>query len=98
MSVTEIRPGQEAESVAEPMLTKLPVYGIELGNLVIRPDAPWEYHRGRPGAGFTHSLMFAVVLGLLPGGLPPQSQFLAVLASRHHRLGRIVGHGPELPS
>ncbi|MFI7277709.1 metal-dependent hydrolase [Streptomyces sp. NPDC049879] len=51
--------------LAPDMLTKLPVYGIRLGSLVIRPGQPWDYHRGWPGAGFTHSLMFAVVLGLL---------------------------------
>ncbi|WP_129841839.1 metal-dependent hydrolase [Streptomyces sp. RFCAC02] len=52
-------------SLAPDMLTKLPVYGIRLGSLVIAPDRPWDYHRGWPGAGPTHSLMFGVVLGVL---------------------------------
>ncbi|TDC78734.1 metal-dependent hydrolase [Streptomyces hainanensis] len=68
--------------LAPDMLTKLPVYGIELGNLVIRPENPWEYHRGWPGAGFTHSLLFAAVLGLL---------VLWIFRSREWALGLAVG-------
>lgn len=64
------------------MLTKLPVYGIEIGNLVVRPEHPWEYHRGWPGSGFTHSLMFGVVLGLL---------VLWIFRSRAWALGLFVG-------
>lgn len=64
------------------MLTKLPVYGLEIGNLVIKPDDPWEYHRGWPGVGPTHSLMFAVLLGLL---------VLWVFKSREWSLGLLIG-------
>ncbi|MEV6105378.1 metal-dependent hydrolase [Streptomyces sp. NPDC051940] len=64
------------------MLTKLPVYGLEIGSLVIRPEHPWEYHRGWPGVGPTHSLMYAVLLGLL---------VLWLFKSREWALGLFIG-------
>ncbi len=64
------------------MLTKLPVYGIRIGNFVFKPEHPWDYHRGWPGAGFTHSLMFGVVLGLL---------VLWLFRSREWGLGLFIG-------
>ncbi|WP_234320307.1 metal-dependent hydrolase, partial [Streptomyces sp. SBT349] len=68
--------------LAPDMLTKLPAYGIRIGSLVIEPEHPWEYHRGWPGAGFTHSLMFAVVTALL---------VLWIFKSRPWALGLFIG-------
>ncbi|WP_165984036.1 metal-dependent hydrolase [Streptomyces sp. YIM 98790] len=65
------------------MLTKLPVYGIQLGGFVLQAqDNPWEYHRGWPGVGPTHSLMYAVVISLL---------VLWVFKSREWSLGLLIG-------
>lgn len=48
------------------MLTKLPVYGIHLGPIDLdAATEPWAYHRGWPGVGPTHSLLFGVLVGLL---------------------------------
>lgn len=52
--------------LAPDMLTKLPVYGVHLGPIDLQPASePWIYHRGWPGVGPTHSLMFGVVVALL---------------------------------
>jgi membrane-bound metal-dependent hydrolase YbcI (DUF457 family) len=64
------------------MLTKLPVYGISIGSFSFKPDVAWMYHRGWPGVGFTHSLMFALVPGLL---------VLLVFKSREWALGLVIG-------
>jgi membrane-bound metal-dependent hydrolase YbcI (DUF457 family) len=49
-----------------PDFTKLPVYGLHIGGLDLLQSAdPWQYHRGWPGVGFTHSLMFGIVVGAL---------------------------------
>lgn len=45
--------------------TKWFVYGIEIGGLRIGADDPAQFHRGWPGAGFTHSLLFAAVVALV---------------------------------
>jgi membrane-bound metal-dependent hydrolase YbcI (DUF457 family) len=46
-------------------LTKCFVYGIEVGPIKLVAKDPAQFHRGWPGAGFTHSLLFGVVLALL---------------------------------
>lgn len=52
--------------LAPDMLTKLPVYGLNLGPIVLDPATePWAYHRGWPGVGPTHSLLFGVLIGVL---------------------------------
>lgn len=43
------------------LFTKLPVYGFTIGDFTLRASDPAQYHRGWPGVGFTHSLMFGVV-------------------------------------
>lgn len=49
-----------------PDFTKLPVYGLKFGNLeMVKVDNPWQYHRGWPGVGPTHSLLFGVLVGVL---------------------------------
>ncbi len=47
------------------LLTKWIVYGVKLGGFEIKADDPAKFHRGYPGVGLTHSLMFGVVIGLL---------------------------------
>lgn len=48
------------------LFTKLPVYGLHIGPIDFHHVAhPYEYHRGWPGVGFTHSLMFGVVFAAL---------------------------------
>jgi membrane-bound metal-dependent hydrolase YbcI (DUF457 family) len=45
-------------------MTKWFVYGINLFGLSIKADNPAQFHRGWPGAGFTHSLAFGVVVAI----------------------------------
>jgi membrane-bound metal-dependent hydrolase YbcI (DUF457 family) len=44
------------------LLTKWFIYGIRLGRIQVRADDPAQFHRSWPGVGFTHSLMFGVVI------------------------------------
>ena len=47
------------------LVTKVFVFGITIGPIHIpAPKKPWRYHRGFPGVGFTHSLMFGVLVAL----------------------------------
>ena len=65
------------------LFTKLPVYGFSFGVLHIHPQHdPWQYHRGWPGVGFTHSLMFGIVVATV---------ILVVGRSRAWFLGIIIG-------
>jgi len=52
-------------SYAPDLSTKWFVYGINLFGLELKADNPAQFHRGWPGAGFTHSLAFGVVIALL---------------------------------
>ena len=47
------------------MATKWLVYGINIGPWDIYADDPAKFHRGWPGVGFTHSLMYGVVVALV---------------------------------
>ena len=47
------------------IMTKWLVYGINIGPWDIQADNPAKFHRSWPGVGFTHSLFFGVVIGLL---------------------------------
>lgn len=52
------------------LFTKLPVYGFSLGSLgITRVAQPWMYHRGWPGVGPTHSLLFVAVVAMVVLGL-----------------------------
>jgi membrane-bound metal-dependent hydrolase YbcI (DUF457 family) len=45
------------------LITKIFVYGISVGPVRIPPPKhPWHYHRGWPGVGFTHSLLFGLLI------------------------------------
>jgi membrane-bound metal-dependent hydrolase YbcI (DUF457 family) len=46
--------------------TKLPVYGLHIGNMeLIKAKTPYKYHRGWPGVGPTHSLLWAFLISTL---------------------------------
>lgn len=69
--------------LAPDMLTKLPVYGLQLGPISFEPATePWAYHRGWPGVGPTHSLLFGVLVGLM---------VLWLTKSRAWALGLMIG-------
>jgi membrane-bound metal-dependent hydrolase YbcI (DUF457 family) len=69
--------------LAPDMLTKLPVYGFHLGPINFGAERdPWEYHRGFPGAGVTHTLFFAVLISLA---------ILWIFKSREWSLGLLLG-------
>jgi len=52
-------------SYAPDLMTKWFVYGVELFGYELKADDPVQFHRDWPGAGFTHSLLFGVVIGFL---------------------------------
>jgi hypothetical protein len=52
-------------SYAPDLMTKWFVYGITLFGVKVKADDPAVFHRGWPGAGFTHSLLFGIVVGAL---------------------------------
>ena len=53
-------------SYSPDILSKWFVYGFDAFGVHLQADNPSEFHRGWPGVGFTHSLMFgAVIAGLI---------------------------------
>ena len=52
-------------SYAPDMMTKWFVYGIHLGPWDLKASDPAQFHRGWPGFGFTHSLIYGVAIGLI---------------------------------
>jgi membrane-bound metal-dependent hydrolase YbcI (DUF457 family) len=52
-------------SYSPDILTKWAVYGLDFSGNAKLTDDPVQLHRGFPGLGFTHSLAFGVVIGLL---------------------------------
>ena len=52
-------------SYAPDIATKWFVYGIDAFGIELKADNPVEFHRGWPGAGFTHSLAFGVALAAI---------------------------------
>lgn len=64
------------------MGTKGTVYGFEIGSYSFKPESAWDYHRGWPGVGFTHSLAWGVVLALA---------VLLIFKSREWALGLLIG-------
>ena len=62
------------------LMTKLPVYGVRIGSFSFKAAVPAEYHRGWPGVGFTHSLLFGVlVAGLVLWATGNRAWFLGLL-------------------
>ncbi|MEY2476581.1 MAG: hypothetical protein QOG87_1896 [Actinomycetota bacterium] len=63
--------------------TKLPVYGLNIGNMtILKAEFPAKYHRGWPGVGPTHSLLFGVLFALV---------VLWITKSRGWALGLLIG-------
>ena len=52
-------------SYSPDLLSKWFVYGVGLAGWELKADNPAQFHRGWPGVGFTHSLAFGVLIGLL---------------------------------
>lgn len=65
------------------LITKGFVYGFTVGPIQLGGTDPIQFHRGWPGAGFTHSLLFGVVIAAL---------ILRVTRSRGWALGFLIGH------
>ena len=66
-----------------PDFTKLRVYGLDIGPIHLKAAKyPYQYHRGWPGVGPTHSLMFGVVLFAF---------VLFVFRSKQWALGLLIG-------
>jgi membrane-bound metal-dependent hydrolase YbcI (DUF457 family) len=51
-------------SLGPDLLTKWYVYGVNLFGIEIKADDPALFHRGFPGAGFTHSPLFGIAVAL----------------------------------
>jgi hypothetical protein len=58
-----------AGSYAPDMLTKWFVYGVGFAGVEVKASNPAQFHRGWPGVGFTHSLLFGVLISLVIYGV-----------------------------
>ena len=70
-------------SYAPDLMTKWFVYGINIGPWHLKADNPIQFHRGWPGFGFTHSLTFGLLVGLV---------IWKVFGSKTWGIGFVVGH------
>ena len=70
-------------SYSPDLATKWFTYGVSVFGVSLEADDPVRFHRGWPGAGFTHSLAFGVVVALL---------LLLVFRSRVWALSFLIGH------
>ena len=70
-------------SYAPDLATKWFVYGVSVFGVDLEADDPVRFHRGWPGAGFTHSLAFGVLVALV---------FLLLFRSRVWGLSFVIGH------
>jgi hypothetical protein len=52
-------------SYAPDLFTKWFVYGVTVFGISLKADDPTQFHRGWPGFGFTHSLLFGMLIGLV---------------------------------
>jgi hypothetical protein len=52
-------------SYSPDMMSKWFVYGIHIGGWKLKAHDPAQFHRGWPGLGFTHSLLYGLVICLL---------------------------------
>ena len=52
-------------SYAPDLASKWFVYGVGLFGYELKADEPAQFHRGWPGVGFTHSLVFGLIVGAL---------------------------------
>jgi membrane-bound metal-dependent hydrolase YbcI (DUF457 family) len=52
-------------SYAPDLASKWFVYGVGIFGVELKADNPAQFHRGWPGVGFTHSLVFGLLVGAL---------------------------------
>jgi hypothetical protein len=69
-------------SYSPDLMSKWFVYGIRFGGLNLRAADPATFHRGWPGVGFTHSLLWGVVVAFF---------FWRVLGSKTWGISFLVG-------
>jgi hypothetical protein len=70
-------------SYAPDLMTKWFVYGVSVFGHELKADDPAQFHRGWPGVGFTHSLLFGALICVL---------LWKVFGSRTWGLSFLVGH------
>ncbi len=78
-------------SYSPDILTKWSVYGLDFSGNAKLVDDPVQLHRGFPGVGFTHSLLFGVVLGAIIF-LLEQEQDVDLLVRPRGLGARLLGH------
>lgn len=71
-----------AGCLAPDLITKTWTYGFTIGGTHYGASNPAQFHRGWPGVGFTHSLMFGVIIA---------GAVLMVTKNRAWSLGLLVG-------
>ncbi len=69
-------------SYAPDMMSKWFVYGIHIGGWDLKASDPVQFHRGWPGVGFTHSLLYGVVWALI---------FWRIFGSRTWAISFLIG-------
>ena len=69
-------------SYAPDMMSKWFVYGIHIGGWDLKASDPTQFHRGWPGVGFTHSLLYGVVIAFI---------FWRVLGSKTWAISFLIG-------
>lgn len=68
---------------APDLLTKGFVYGFKIGDFGFSNSDPIKFHRGWPGAGFSHSILFGVIIAAF---------ILRFTRERGWALGFLIGH------
>jgi hypothetical protein len=69
-------------SYSPDLFSKWFVYGVTAFGVELKADDPVTFHRGWPGVGLTHSLLFGLVIGLI----------LWKLIDRTYGLSFVIGH------
>jgi hypothetical protein len=69
-------------SYSPDLFSKWFVYGVSAFGVELKADDPITFHRGWPGVGFTHSLLFGLIIGLV----------LWKLIDRTYGLSFVIGH------
>lgn len=62
-------------SYSPDLFTKWFVYGVGVGGWELKASDPVQFQRGWPGAGFTYSLPFGVLVGLLIWGVTRRKNY-----------------------
>jgi hypothetical protein len=70
-------------SYAPDLMSKWFVYGVTVFGQELKASDPIQFHRGWPGVGFTHSLLFGALVGLV---------FWKVFGSKIWGASFVIGH------